>query len=174
MPSIRRIALLALGLLVVAGCAPSAPPVVDTTADEAALRSDSKAWADAYNAGDPDKIVALYTDDAVLMPPDAPAATGREAMRAFLTADIANSKAAGITLAIADGTAGVSGNLGWHSGTFKVTNAAGDTLGTGKYLDISRKADGKWLVFRDTWNNDAPAPPPAPPAPPAAPAKAKK
>ena len=76
---------------------------------------------------------------------------------------------------------GVSGNLGWESGTYTAT-VKGAVVESGKFLSVSRKKGGKWLYIRDTWNADAPpapaaaaAPAPAPaPAPAAAPAPAPK
>jgi uncharacterized protein (TIGR02246 family) len=144
-------------LVVVAACT---PPVADTAADAAALRDGTKAWVDAYNAGDADKIVALYTEDAVVMPPDAPLAAGHEAIRQCVTASIASSKASGVTIVLGEESAGVSADMGWHSGTYKVNGKDGGAVGTGKYLESWRKADGKWLIVRDIWNNDAPAAPP--------------
>ena len=115
-------------------------------------------WLDAYNAGDVEKIVALYTEDAVLMPPHAPRASGRAAIRAFLTADTAGAKAAGVKLVPGMSTAGVSGDTGWESGTYTVTNASGATVDSGSYLSVSRKSNGKWLYYRDTYNSDRPLP----------------
>ena len=46
----------------------------------------SPTWEALYNAADLDGLVGLYTDDAVIMPPDAPAATGAAAMRANVEA----------------------------------------------------------------------------------------
>ena len=57
---------------------------------------------------------------------------------------------------------GVSGNMGWESGTYTVT-VKGATVESGKFLSVNRKKDGKWLYIRDTWNADA-APAPAAPA----------
>ncbi len=171
MSRIMSAALAAAGLLTLAGCAQNAPPV-DTAADMAAIHAATNAWVEAYNAGDADKIVALYADDAIMLPPDAPAASGHEAMKAYLAADIAASKAAGVSFALDADTSGVSGDLAWHSGTFHVTGANGANLGTGKYVEVSRKTNGKWLMIRDIWNNDAAAAA-APAAPPAA-APAKK
>src|SRR5262245_40485206 len=110
----------------VIACAPAAPPAADTAADEAALKATTVTWIDAYNAGDVEKIVALYAEDAVLMPPHVPVASGHAAMRAFLSADTAGAKAAGIKLVLGgSATAGVAGDTGWESGTWTVTNAAG-------------------------------------------------
>ncbi len=107
----------------------------DTAAVEAMIRAHTAAWVEAYNAGDADKIVAGYTDDAVLMPPDAPAATGHEAMKQFLVGDMASAKAAGSTLTLDSDTVGVSGDLAWHSGTFHVNGSAGSPVGS---REISR------------------------------------
>ncbi len=118
----------------------------------------SKGWATAYNAGDADRIVAMYGKDAVVMPPDVPAVT-TSALHDYLVKDIATSKKAGITLAIVDGKSASSGNLGWHEGTFTVADTSGKTVGTGKYVEVWERKDGKWTMIRDIWNNDAPAPP---------------
>ena len=70
---------------------------------------------------------------------------------------------------------GVSGNMGWESGTSKAT-VKGAVVETGKFLSVSRKQGGKWLYIRDTWNADAPIAPAAPAAAPApvAPSAPKK
>ena len=124
---------LAVGtVLALSACAPGAPPAVDTAADEAALKAATVTWIEAYNAGDVEKIVALYAEDAVLMPPHAPVASGHAAIRAFLTADTAGAKAAGIKLVPGTSTAGVAGDTGWESGTYTVTDASGATVDSGK------------------------------------------
>jgi hypothetical protein len=56
--------------LALSGCVAVQAPV-DTSADEAALKAATNAWLAAYNAGDVEKIVSLYADDGVLMPPHA-------------------------------------------------------------------------------------------------------
>src|SRR3954470_9047344 len=140
----------ALGLL--AGCGPKAP---DTAAVATMLRAHTTAWVDAYNSGDADKIVAAYTEDAVLMPPDAPAVTGKEAMKQYLAPDMAGAKAAGNTLALDSDTSGVSGDLAWHSGAFHVNGSGGSSVGTGKYLEVwQQDKKGNWLMIRDIWNMD--------------------
>src|SRR6185369_7072257 len=152
-------------MLVLSACAPAASPAADTTADEAALKAATSTWIEAYNAGEVEKMVALYEDDAVLMPPHAPVAQGHAAMRTFLNAETAGAKAAGVKLVPGTSTAGVSGDTGWESGSYTVTNASSATVDSGSYLSVSHKLNGKWLYHRDTWNSDQPlpAPPPAKP-----------
>lgn len=133
-------------------------------ADETAIRAQTMAWEKAYNAGDAKGVAAQYAEDALLLPPGAPAASGRAAILTFFTKDIADSKAAGVVFVIDPKTdVGVSGNMGWESGRYKAT-VKGAVVETGKFLSVSRKKDGKWLYIRDTWNADAPPPAPAPAA----------
>jgi uncharacterized protein (TIGR02246 family) len=160
---------LAAGFVVVICTLASFAHAATPAADEAGIRAQTTSWLKAYNGGDAKAVAALYADDAILMPPGAPRVKGRAAILEFFTKDIAASKAGGAVFAIDPKTeAGVSGNMGWESGTYVVT-VKGATVETGKFLSVSRKQDGKWLYLRDTWNADAP---PAPaPAPAAAPAK---
>lgn len=157
---LKTAAVAAAGLIALAACQPAAK---NTAADETAIKDAARAWATAYNAGDAEGIIALYAEDAVVMPPGAPAATGHAAIREYITADIAAAKAAGVTLAIADNdTVAVSGDLAWHSGSFSVMDASGAVVDTGNYMDASQRVDGNWHIVRDIWNSDrAPAPTPA-------------
>jgi ketosteroid isomerase-like protein len=148
-----------------AGCGQPAPTTqtpATVSTDEAAIRAGTALWNDSYNAGEVDKIVALYAEDAVLMPTNAPALIGRSAIKDFLTKDIAAAKAEGLTDKDGIGDVGISGDLAWHAGTSSVTDAAGKIVETGKYVEIWHRTNGKWLMVRDIWNDDAPpAPEPA-------------
>ena len=144
------------------------------TADETAIRAQTTSWVKAYNGADAAAVSAQYADDAILLPPGAPAVRGRPAILVFFTKDVAESKAAGVVFNVNPKTdVGVSGNLGWESGTYTVT-VKGAVVEVGKFLSVSRKKDGKWQYIRDTWNADAPPAPSTPPTPAAAPPAAKK
>ncbi len=159
-----RMLLIPLVLAFAASCgqpAATSPPPASTAADEATIRAGTVLWTDAYNAGEIDKIVALYTEDAVVMPTNVPSLKGRAAIKDFLTRDIAEAKSAGLTAKDGVGDVGISGDLAWHAGTSSVVDAGGKTVETGKYVEIWRRIDGKWLMIRDIWNDDAP-PSPAP------------
>jgi uncharacterized protein (TIGR02246 family) len=159
----KRLVVAAATALALSACAPAAaPPAASTAADEAALKATTVAWLEAYNAGEVEKIVALYADDGVLMPPNARVARGHDAIRAFLTSETAGAKAAGVKLVPGTSTAGIAGDTGWESGSYTVTNASGATVDSGSYLSVSHKSNGKWLYYRDTYNSDRPLPAPAP------------
>jgi ketosteroid isomerase-like protein len=142
------------------------------SADELASRTVNVNWEKAYNGGDAKAVTALYADDAVLLPPGAPSARGKAAILAFYTKDIADTKAQGAELVLAcdpgdrspapcrsQTDVAVSGNMGWEVGFMKVL-VKGVVVDTGKWLSVMHKKDGKWQLFRDTWNMDTvPAPP---------------
>jgi len=148
-------------MIALAGCQKGP---VDTKADEAAIRAGTTAWANAYNNGDGEAMAANYAEDAVLLPPNAPAVTGRAAIREFLETDSQNTRGQGLKFNIpGDGPVQVSGDLAYESGSASVVDASGATVASAKYIGVFNKIDGKWLLVRDTWNMDAP-PAPAPAA----------
>lgn len=146
---------LAAGLVAFAGFAHAAG------ADEAAIRAQTTTWIKAFNAGDAKMAAALYAEDAILLPPGAPGVKGRAAIEAFIAKESAGARAGGAVFNTDPKTdVGVSGAMGWESGTYTVT-VKGAVVEAGKFLSVSRKKGGKWLYVRDTWNADAP-PAPAP------------
>jgi uncharacterized protein (TIGR02246 family) len=173
-----RVSWLVVGIVALVGAmAGVAHAASKASADEAAIRAQASSWEKAYNGGDAKAVAAQYAEDALLLPPGAPGVRGRAAIQEFFAKDIAATKAAGAVFVLDPKTdVGVAGNMGWESGTYKVT-VKGAVVETGKFLSVSRKKDGKWHYIRDTWNADAPPAPPAPPAPaqaPAAPPAPKK
>jgi ketosteroid isomerase-like protein len=160
----RLFVVLAIGALSACTAAPAlAPAPQNTAADEAKIRADLPLWFEHYNNGNADGVAAQYAEDAVLMPPHAPGQSGRAAIRTFIAADSAKTRAAGLMLKNTAITAvGVSGDVGWMSGTFAVVDAKGTTVDTGKYLSVHRRTNGAWLYVRDIWNTDTELPPPPP------------
>ena len=159
MSTLSQMTLVIGAVIALSACAPATPAPVDTAAEEAALKAVTAGWLEAYNAGDVEKIVAMYAEEGVLMPPHAAVATGHAAIRAFLMADTAGAKAAGVKLVPGTAVAGVAGETGWESGSYTITDATGATVDSGSYLSVSRKVNGKWLYVRDTYNSDRPLPP---------------
>lgn len=124
---------------------------------EEVVRAGTAAWLAAYNAGDVAGVARLYAADAVVMPPGAPAAVGRKAIRVFLTSDIAAAQEAGVTLVQGEmDDAGASEHLAWHSGSYTVNDATGAVVDSGSFLEVWRKTGGQWRILRDTWNSDRP------------------
>ena len=74
-----------------------------------------KRWEKAYNAGDAGAVAALYTEDGVVMPPNASATTGRKAIHGYIEKDSSANK--GNTLEIESLESSKSGDLGFARGT---------------------------------------------------------
>jgi len=128
---------------------------------EQALRDLDAQWSAAAGAKDLDKTVSFYSDDAIVMPPNAPAATTKEAIRnvwkdLIASASSVSWKATRIEVA-------KSGDIAYLSGTYEVTlnDASGKLVNDrGKYLEVwEKQADGKWKCGADIWNSDLPASP---------------
>lgn len=164
---LKRTFLIATTLLAALACtttkAPEAAKAPDTAADAARLKSMEDQWYDFYHKGDADGVASLYAEDAQILAAGAPAAVGKAAIRTFLAGDIASTKAAGLTDNGGDlNGSGVSGDLGWVSGAYSMTNASGAVVDHGKYTTIFQRINGEWKIIRDTWNSDtAPAPAPS-------------
>jgi ketosteroid isomerase-like protein len=169
----RLAPLLGLGLIV--GCGPksgtpsaaassAAASSAAATLSGAALdsvKAVDAAWAAAMNAKDTAAVLALYADDAKVLPPDAPIMDKAGARAVF--AGLIGGGASDFVLspAIAYGT----GDLGYMVGT--ATFKMGGASETVKYADVVRRgADGKWRYVSDMFSGVA--------APPAAAAAKKK
>jgi len=130
---------------------------------KSAIAAQNVRWTRYANANQLDSILTLYAPNAVLLPPDMPAATNRDSMKARFAAIIVPGGI--VTLTTASVTA--SGPLAIERGNWTyVVPAQGKTPAmklAGKSLVRWQKVNGQWLLAQDMWNNDAPmAPPPAP------------
>ena len=85
----RMYLLVALFLaLLIPACQPPAAPVEEvpsTEADEAAIRESVQRLVELWNTADLEPILTGYAEDAVLMPSEAPAVVGKEALRTSWT-----------------------------------------------------------------------------------------
>ena len=127
-------------------------------ADEKAIRALTKEYAAAFNAGDVARLLACYTEDAVRMPPAAPAYTGRAAFEEGFRAKFEQfSYQLGWPteeVVVADGWA-------FHQRTYisRLTPVAGGEVieGSGKAIAILQKQpDNSWKIAREIWNSDSP------------------
>ena len=128
---------------------------------EQTLRDLDAQWSAAAGAKDVDKTVSYYAADAIVMPPNAPAATTKEAIRSAWK-EMLTSPGAAISWKATKVEVAKAGDLAYVSGTYEetMTDASGKPVkDRGKYVEIFKKqADGTWKVVADIWNSDFPVP----------------
>jgi ketosteroid isomerase-like protein len=137
----------------------------DTNPVKQMLRDLDAQWAKAATAKNVEQTIAYYSDDAIVLPPNARSAATREAIRNFWR-DLLTSSGLVITWKPARVQLGKSGEMAWVSGAYELT--LNDTSGKpindrGKYLEVwERKPDGTWKCVADMWNSDLVASTPGP------------
>ena len=137
--------------------------------DDAAVRDQNKKWLDAIVAKDAASIAQIYADDGAMMSPNAPKASGREAIQKGWE-DLFKIPGVSLTFDTERLVFAKSGDLAVDIQTYKFTGGEGAAASTdtGKAVVTWVKRDGKWLVLTDMYSSDLSPPPPATPAAPPA------
>ena len=159
----RALLALAGSLALFAACQPKAPPApADESAAAAdAIRAADAAWEKAFSGHDTTAAVAAVEATGSVMAPNAPIATGPEAIRAAFNGFYALPKMT-IHWTALTAEAARSGELGYTRGTYELNyeDAKGKPVSDkGKYATVWRKqGDGSWKVVLDIFNSDSPMP----------------
>jgi uncharacterized protein (TIGR02246 family) len=123
---------------------------MDTEAVRKAVDEGNRKFGAAAGRGDFAAIAALYTDDAKVLPPDAPIVTGRKGIEEFWRAAAAALGLTGVRLRTLD--LEVIGDAAVEVGEADLTLSSGQAKV--KYVVVWRRdADGKWCLHVDIWNN---------------------
>jgi uncharacterized protein (TIGR02246 family) len=114
-----------------------------------------------FKAGDADAVAACYAADAVLWIPGQPMAKGTQQIHDSLAGYFAAYTIKDMTITKLGGSEVGDDAVAW--GTFTIVAIARDTgkesTEVGRYVDVSRKIDGKWVYVVDHASDDpAPAP----------------
>ena len=116
-----------------------------------------KEYANAMNAGDFERWIALWTDDCMHAPPSetGPRQYGVDKIRARMESGFASS---GSQMTVNTEEVDVLGEKAYSHGTFTLTmtpEEGGDTITqTGNFLTILEKqVDGSWKIHIHNWND---------------------
>ena len=123
-------------ILLTSSCAPFAP---DTRAtEEAAIRTLDEQWSATAAKNDLDGTVAVYADDAVLLPPNAPIAKDQKSIRDSWAGLLGPNTA--VSWKVSKVEVAKSGELGYLYGTYQlsITDPKGGPAihDTGKLLEV--------------------------------------
>jgi uncharacterized protein (TIGR02246 family) len=129
----------------------------DNTADNEYLRNAGHEWDRLFNARDTSGLAALYADNAISMPYNAPTVYGRTAIQAefnnFLAPNIARHETS-IEEVL------VKGDWAIERARYTMTytpNATGtQVIETGRHVMCRKKVSGRWQIAWEIWNSDQP------------------
>jgi ketosteroid isomerase-like protein len=124
---------------------------------ERTLRDLDVQWSKAAAAKDLEQTIAYYSDDAIVLPPNATSAATKETVQ-NVWKDLLATPGLVITWKPTRVKVGKSGEMAWVNGTYEVTmnDAAGRPINDrGKYVEVwEKQADGNWKCTADIWNSD--------------------
>ena len=111
---------------------------------------------EAFISGDSSLYVKTYTSDGCVLAPNAPTLCGQRGLVQFYK----NTRKAGIRDAVFTslGLYGQTKEYVTEQGIFEVFDADEHSLAKGKLLNIWKKTDQGWRLFRQMLNFDAPMP----------------
>jgi len=115
----------------------------------------NRMFVEAYNRGDAAGAVAVYTEDATILPPGSPRVRGRDGIRAFWQAAM-DSGVRAVDLRTDD--LEVSGDMAREIGTATLTvatEAGHEETMTAKFVVVWKRQGGDWRWHTDIWNTDA-------------------
>jgi uncharacterized protein (TIGR02246 family) len=156
-----------LGLPMVAtGCGSSGGTAAEASQDGSASRAPATAsqrsainaahqkFTAAFHAQDAAAVAALYTPQAMLLPPNADILQGRDAIRTFwqavMTSGVRDVKLETVVLEH-------FGNSLAEVGKYTLYGDGGKVLDQGKYLVVWENEGGQWQLRRDIFNTSQPA-----------------
>lgn len=160
----KGLALFVLGAIIglVVGALWIGPERVGGLSDEgvAAINSAVESYSEAFVANDWPTFATHYAENAVAMPPSAPAMQGRGAIRE-LAESWPTITAFSPTVEEIDGCRDLAFLRATYSLAAMPEGAPEPWEDEGKYVEIwRRQPDGSWLIAVEIWNSDSP--PPAP------------
>jgi ketosteroid isomerase-like protein len=147
-----------LGIALIACAASAHAQSTKKVGDEAAIRQADEQWSNDAGTLNVEKTISYYADDASVLPPNAPIATGKDAIRTvwsgLLTPGTSISwKATKVDVA-------KSGDLAYLMGTYELSMKGPDGKPVndhGKMVEVWKKqSDKQWKVVADIFNSDVP------------------
>jgi ketosteroid isomerase-like protein len=126
-----------------------------STRSESLPKSVVQSFEQAFNADDLDATVALFDEEAQILPERGPAVTGREGISAFLkdqmTPVVSFNTEADMSL--------VRNDIAIEQGHYRVRDVRrGSDVEEGKYMHVWRNRGQGWKLYRVMYNTDVATP----------------
>jgi uncharacterized protein (TIGR02246 family) len=146
--------------LFTAGCSSSAGPTFDS-ADQDRIKAVIQQLTEAFNAKDAAKAAALYTSEAVVMPPNKTLMRGRNFVEQYYTARFGEGAT---NLELQPNEIKGSGTLAVAMGDYRLVLAppsGPSRRDRGKFVWIFRELNGTWMIDGIIFSSDFSELPPA-------------
>ncbi len=104
-----------------------------------------------FAAGDVDKFITVYTDDARLLPPGSPVVTGKENLKVLWQGMMDSD----ITVKLRTTSAIGYGKMAVEEGVVDILEDD-EVVDQLKYIIIWKKVKGDWKMYQDMWNSATP------------------
>jgi ketosteroid isomerase-like protein len=128
-------------------------PKTDPAQVRTAIQAVETAWADAVNKKDINALMALYAEGAQSMQDGAATLNGKADIQKQQEADFAAPRK-WTTIAFETTDVYAEGDYATEVGKTMYKDEAGKTTGSGKYMVVYVKQDGKYLCLREIYNRD--------------------
>ena len=133
------------------------PPTADSARQ--AIEAGHRTYVAAMRAGDVAALVSHFTDDAILLPPNANVQRGQNTIRNWFASWLPFTTIYEFEINVEDLVS--TGDIAYEVGSFRMKRSerVSDQINSesGNYLMVwKRDRDGKWRVFRDMINVNKP------------------
>ena len=151
-----------VGLLCFAfACQKKAEPKAGIVADVETIKKLSYEYGATITAGDLEGFLDLFTDDAILMPPNGQMIIGKEKIRPLVQAIFKAVKETELEEITTPSEIEIFGDWAFDLGITTFKSRGKPLENTNKYIRIWQKlANGSWKLARVIWNSNNSAPPP--------------
>ncbi len=127
----------------------------ETAADQEYLKNVGAEWDSLFNSGNVSSLAALYAENVISMPFNAPTIYGRKALQAdfenFLTNNTAEHKTSIDEILTGDNWAIERAH---YLLTYTSKTAGNVIIETGRHVVCRKKIDGRWQIAWKIWNTD--------------------
>lgn len=127
----------------------------DLSTAKAAVEAENVKFVGAFKKGDSAAIAALYSDDALILPPNMESVKRNDIAAfwgGFMKMGVEDLKL------ITDEVAGNENQLS-ETGRYEIYGAENKLLDKGNYVVVWKPSNGGWKLYRDIFNSGMPAAP---------------
>ena len=137
-------------------CAGLESSELDVAEVQAVIEENVAKFSEALVNGDVETALTFYTDDAIVMAPNAPSMNGMEAIKAGFTQMMSAGEMTSFKLNLSE--VRIMGDraceIGTYSSAMMIPGMESEMTDTGKYVAIWKQtADGSWKMSIDMWNS---------------------